>query len=296
MVMLLGEDEYLFADATAGFDESRVVIFGVPFDGTSSHRAGSAQAPAAIRHESYNFESFLSRYNFELENAPVHDMGDAKSFSSVSEVITELPKFIEDLIRNDKFSIALGGEHSITIPIVKSFMYHYLNQNFGVIFLDAHADFRDSYLEEKYSHACTCRRVSELVGIKNVVSIGVRSYSLEESKAISEKKLKIFDADSVNEGGIEQIMKQALDYLSNDKIYLSIDMDVIDPAYAPGVGNPESFGLIPRQIRHVIEQLGPNLIGADIVEVSPPYDNGNTAALAAQLIQIIIANSLKTKL
>lgn len=293
MVMLLGEDEYLFADATAGFEESKVVIFGVPFDGTSSHRAGSAQAPATIRHESYNFESFLNRYNIDLENAPVHDMGDTRNISSVSEVVAELPKFVEDLIRKDKFPIALGGEHSITVPIVKSLIDHYLNQNFGVIFLDAHADFRDSYLEEKNSHACVCRRVSELVGIKNVVSIGVRSYSLEEAKAISEKKFKIFDADLVNDQGIEQIMKQALDYLSNDKIYLSIDMDVIDPAYAPGVGNPESFGLTPRQIRHVIDQLGPKLIGADIVEVSPPFDNGNTAALAAQLVQIIIANKFK---
>jgi agmatinase len=293
MVLLLGEDEYLFADATTGFDESRVVIFGVPFDGTSSHRTGSAKAPAAIRHESYNFESFLKRYNFELEGAPVHDLGDTKRFSSVSEVVTELPKFIEDLIRNDKFPIALGGEHSLTFPIVKSFMYHYLNQKFGVIFLDAHADFRDSYIDEKYSHACACRRVSELVGIGNVVSIGVRSYSSEESKAISDKGLKIFDADSVNEQGIEQIMKQTMDYLSNDKIYLSIDMDVIDPAYAPGVGNPETFGLTPAAVRYIIETLGPNLIGADIVEVSPPYDNGNTAALAAQLVQIIIAQVLQ---
>ncbi|MCK5561568.1 MAG: arginase family protein, partial [Thermoplasmata archaeon] len=152
-----------------------------------------------------------------------------------------------------------------------------------------------SYLDDKFSHACVTRRMAEVIGVENIVPIGVRSYSAEEAEVINENKLKFYSADRINERGMKTVISEALDYLRKTNIYLSIDMDVFDPAYAPGVGNPEFFGLTPWQIREGIELIGQYLIGVDIVEVSPPFDNGNTAALAAQLIQIIIANTSKTK-
>ena len=289
--MAMGENENIFADANSNLEDAKIVILGVPFDGTSSHRTGSAKAPSAIRQESYNFEAYLCKYGFDIETASIHDMGDAKEFTSVRALVMGLSGHIREIIKNRKFLITLGGEHSLTVPIVKTLSDYHERDELAVIFLDAHLDFRNSYLDEKYSHACTCRRVTDLVGVGNVVSIGVRSYSKEEADAIEESKLRFYSGDCVNERGIEPIIHETLEYLGKKRVYLSIDMDVVDPAFAPGVGNPEYFGLNPGHIRKVIELLGASLIGADIVEVSPPYDNGNTAALAAQLVQIIISQA-----
>ncbi|WP_455392873.1 agmatinase [[Eubacterium] cellulosolvens] len=288
----MGLTELLFADATTNFDESEVVILGVPFDGTSSHRPGSASAPAAIRRESYNFETWLPKYGFDIETVKIHDFGDIKDCTKIQNLINRLPNKIHEIITKQKFLITLGGEHSLTVPIIKTILEGHNDQPLGVVIFDAHLDFRDSYLEEKYSHACACRRITEIVGLENVVVIGIRSYSKEEADSLRELMLRFYDADMVMERGIDPIINEALDYLGKKKIYLSIDIDVVDPAYAPGVGNPEYFGLTPEHLRRGIELLAPYLIGADIVEVSPPYDTGNTAALAAQLVQIIIAQAI----
>lgn len=291
--MAKGEDEHLYADAISNFEEAQIIIFGIPFDGTSSHRSGSAQAPKAIRKESDNFESYLPKYDFDIESVKIHDMGDSKKFSNVNKMVEEVPALIQEAIENNKFLITLGGEHSITIPIVKTLREQYKKDDFAVLILDGHLDSRESYLDEKFSHACVTRRVCELVGKENVASIGVRSFSKEEAAILLENEFRVYISDLVHEHGMEDIIKETLNYFSKKKIYLSIDMDVIDPAFAPGVGNPEYFGLSPWQLREAIELLGPHLIGVDITEVSPPFDNGNTAALAAQLIQIIIAQVVR---
>ena len=293
----MGVEEYIeeskYADALATLDESQIVIFGVPFDGTSSHRAGSANAPDAIRRESYNYETFLNRYGIDIETVKIHDMGNSKKFSSVIELMAELPDYFKDIVKMGKFLITLGGEHSVTVPVVKTI--HELNsdKSIGIVYLDAHLDFRESYLDERYSHACAAKRLSEIVGMENLVEIGIRSYSHEEAEIVDSKKLKIFSADDVDNLGMKKVINETMGYLNTRYIYLTIDIDVFDPAYAPGVGNPEYFGLTPWQVRECIEYLGKNLIGADIVEVSPPFDNGNTAALAAQLIQILICQVIK---
>ncbi len=285
----MGENNHLFADADSGFEDADIILLGVPFDGTSSHRSGSASAPSAIRKESYNFESYLARYNINLEDVKFHDMGDSDRFTKSFEMMDDLPNLIREVIKSRKFLITMGGEHSITVPVVKTLLEFYKNQDFGIIYLDAHLDFRESYLNNKYSHACVVRRLALLLGFENIVAIGTRSFSKSEARSLQQFKLRYYDADTVSEFGIENIVQEAMEYLDLEKIYLSIDMDVLDPAYAPGVGNPEYFGLTPWHIRKCIEILGPHLISADIVEVSPPYDNGNTAALAAQFIQIIIS-------
>lgn len=287
----MGENNLLFADADANFDDAQVVLLGVPFDGTSSHRPGSAKAPMAIRKESYNFESYLPKYGREITEVQFHDLGDVQGITKVTELVDSLPGKISEVIKNEKFLITLGGEHSLTVPVIKTHLElrKDTEQKFGIIYFDAHLDFRNSYLDEKYSHACVARRLSELVGVDKILGIGIRSYSQEEAKDAARIKPRFINADMVTERGMGEVIRDALAYLGTDKVYLSIDMDVIDPSYAPGVGNPEYFGLTPWHIRESIELLAPYMIGADLVEVSPPYDNGNTAALAAQLVQIIIA-------
>jgi agmatinase len=287
-----------YADALAEFAEAQVVIYGVPFDGTSSHRVGSAQAPDAIRRESYNYETYLGNYGFDIEQVKIYDMGNSPIFSNVTELYEKLPKIIESVLKSDKFLITLGGEHSLTVPIVKTHLSldDQLKDDLTIIYLDAHLDFRDSYLEESNSHACVARRLSDLIGAENIIEIGIRSYCSEELADAKVFNHQFFSADQVNKLGMKQILQEAQKKIGNKKLYLTIDMDVFDPAYAPGVGNPEYFGLDPWQVRECIEFFGKDLIGADIVEVSPPYDSGNTSALAAQLIQIIISQTIKPKL
>jgi len=186
----------------------------------------------------------------------------------------------------------LGGEHSLTVGAVKGLLSSFPDNDephFAVVVLDAHLDYRNEYEGERYSHACITRRVSELLGTDAIVPIGIRSMSGDEHGQAREANLKYYDMNMVREMGISLILEDVIERLDRRRIYLSIDMDALDPAYAPGVGNPEPFGLSDLQVRECIEQLAPHLIGFDIMEVSPEYDNGNTAALAARFVRSVIA-------
>ncbi len=281
-----------FADANGDFDSSFFVIFGVPFDGTSSFRHGSKFAPDEIRKASYNLESYMLEHGISIPDLPVHDMGNIGTldeFGSVEEVIETVHSTM-DYILPEKFPIMLGGEHSITIGAAEALKKI---GDVGIIFIDAHGDFRDEYLGNRYSHACTARRAYEILN-KKVISIGVRSASREE--VVDAKKLRYawIDAYDFHKIGWKMAIEKALKIMNVEQIYLSIDIDGIDPAYAPGTGTPEFFGLTPLDVKNIIDFLGPKLIGADITEVCPVYDNGNTAVLASRLVQEIIAAKAKT--
>jgi agmatinase len=270
--------DLFFADADSSFDKAQFVILGVPFDGTCSFRKGARFAPKSIREESYNLETYLFDHDIDHEDVPFPDLGDVKC-ESLENMMGGVGRSVGDILEKGKFPIIIGGEHSLTPPSVRKF------ENVGVIILDAHLDFRDEYLEERNSHACATRRVSELVGIENVLTIGVRSMEKKEKEEGDKLGLKYIDASKLKKLGI----KKALENIEWKSIYLSIDMDFFDPSYAPGVGNPEYFGLSPLDAKECIDILAPRLVGFDITEVSPPFDNGNTSSLAARLIREVIA-------
>lgn len=273
----------LFADANASFETAEFVISGVPFDRTSSFRSGTRFAPNKIREESWNFEQYLFEHSVNLLDIEFCDAGNLEEFGNVAQMLEGVEAFIKKVVNSNKFPILMGGEHSITFPAVKCF------DKVGVIIIDAHSDFRDSYLNDSYSHACVTRRISELVGIGNVVPIAVRSISAEEKTALESYGLNYIDAFEMKEIGIENALKKVLNIIKMEKIYLSIDIDGIDPAYAPGTANPEPFGLTPIEVKKAIDILADKLVGFDIVEICPPYDNGNTSSLAARLIREVIA-------
>lgn len=276
--------ELFFADANSSFEEARFVIFGVPFDGTCSFRKGARFAPKSIREESYNLETYLFEHDVDLEDVPFHDFGNVKC-DSLEEMLGAVGRTVGNILDKDKFPIIIGGEHSLTPPAVRKF------NDIGVVILDAHLDFRNEYLDEPNSHACVTRRISELVGTDNVILLGVRSFERREKEEADKLNLKYVDAFKLKEMG----MKKALEGVQYERIYLSIDMDFIDPSFAPGVGNPEYFGLSPEDVKECINILGQKLVGFDITEVSPPYDNGNTASLAARLIRELIAVLWKSR-
>ncbi len=280
-----------FADANKNFNDSFFIIFGVPFDGTSSYRHGSKFAPDEIRKASYNLESYVMEHKISLSDLPIHDMGDIGTideFGYVNDVIDTVYSTMQSILPN-KFPIMIGGEHSITIGAAKALK----KLNAGIIFIDAHGDFRDEYLGNKYSHACTARRAYEILKGK-IISIGVRSASQEEVEDAKDLNYEWIDSYEFQKFGWKRTIKKAIEILDTQKVYLSIDIDGIDPSHAPGTGTPEFFGLSPMDIKNIINFLAPNLIGADITEVCPPYDNGNTSILAARLVQEIIAAKWNT--
>lgn len=275
-----------FADAGATFEDAEFVICGIPFDRTSSYRPGARLAPNAIREASYNFETYLFEHEVDLQDIPIHDMGNVEECGAPDEMVMVVKGVADRVVSAGKFPVFMGGEHSTTIPLVKAF------RDIGFISIDAHLDYRDVYLGMRFSHACVTRRVAEHLGKENVVVFGVRSMSADER---SGSLPRYVDAFRIREIGLERAFREAVDGIIEEGIFLSLDIDGIDPAFAPATGTPEPFGLTPSEVKRCIGMVGDRLVGFDVTEVSPPYDEGNTAALAARMMRETIAVAWKSR-
>ena len=273
-----------FADSDSGFKDASFVIFGVPYWKNSSFRQGAEKAPKEIRQASWNFETFDMRTNVDLNDIKVHDYGnlDVNNIDS-GKMVEKVMVFTSSLLKEKKFPIAIGGEHSITPGVVKAF-----SDDIAVLFLDAHMDFRESYEKDIYNHACALRRVADYVDMKNIAVLGIRSAEKEEFNDAKQVGLFYRDAFFIRKNKISEAIKDTKSYLRDKKIYLSLDIDVVDPSYAPGTSTPEPFGLTPFDIVEIIDAFSSQLIGFDVVEVCPPYDHGETALLSAKLIRSVI--------
>jgi len=278
----------IFADATALFEKAKFVIFGAPYDGTSCFRTGSRWAPNAIREASYNFESFIAAYGVDLAEVPICDIGDINTGLDREAFFREVEETGAKIARDKKVSIMLGGEHSLTYPC---FGGHRKKLKFVV--LDAHLDLRNEYMGAKHSHACVSRRVVESVGNENIILIGIRSGAKEEYEFAEENGILYYSADRINSEGLDGVMR-ALSGIRGD-VYLSIDMDAMDPAYAPAVSTPEPFGISPSHVREIIQKVAPRAVAMDVLEIVPQYDSGNTAILGAKLVREFIAVACSDK-
>jgi agmatinase len=280
-----------FADAESNFNTADFIIYGVPYDKTSSFRHGASQGPKDIRISSWNFETYNIKTGFDLRDVKIHDYGnlDIKNKSPIN-MVKNVTIFTKKILDQKKFPIALGGEHSITPGIIQAFP-----KSIAAVSLDAHIDFREQYENEKYNHACVIRRISNYIDIKNIAVLGIRSAEKEEYEDAKIKGLFSKDIFTIQNEGIDKIINQTINYLDNKKIYLTLDIDVIDPAYAPGTSTPEPFGLTPLDIFKCIEKFSPFIIGFDIVEVCPSYDKGQTALLAAKIVRYVIENVVTNK-
>lgn len=256
-----------FADAEQSYEESDFIIFGIPYEDVEmSFRKGTKEAPDFIRYVSWDYESYNIINGIDLQEIAIHDAGNFE--------IEEAKKFIKKTSDDGKIAIAMGGAHSITPFLISS-----LDGDYGVVVLDAHLDFRDEYLGNKISHACSIRRVFEKVGRERVIAMGIRSASKEEIEEARDLGLRYFTSWEY---------ENAINEIPFDKIYLSLDIDVFDPCYAPGVSNPEPLGL-GYEIFDFIKDVAKKIIAMDIVEVCPPYDDGRASLLAAKIIRDFIA-------
>jgi agmatinase len=274
-----------FADASSSFEEAAFVLYGVPFDGTSSFRAGSKWAPREMRKASYNFETYNADFDVDLCDVPVHDMGDCEVYCGVDDTLDVVYDIASKIVKAGKIPVMMGGEHSLTYPCVKAY-----GEKVGVVVMDAHYDLREEYGGIKNNHACVSRHIIDDITDK-YVSVGVRSGTKDEYEYVkANKNIRSYSADDVCRMGIDAILRETEAYMKDcDRVYVSLDMDAIDPAYAPGLGTPEPFGITPRDARSVIRHFAPKAVGFDVVEISPEYDSGTAAILGAKLIREFIA-------
>lgn len=273
-----------YADADAEYNDADAVIFGVPYDHTASFKAGAREAPTAVRRASYNFEEFHFEHGLDQNQPAVNDYGNCDDFILPEDMFEEVKFAVGPCIRDGKFPITIGGEHSATVPVIQSFK----EKSIALMTIDAHLDSRDEYMGTPNSHACVTRRACDHLGIENVCAVGVRSIGREELER--DDVVAHVTSFEVFDHGIEWAVKKALDGFKADKVYLSVDIDGVDPAYAPGTGTPEPFGLTPYDVKKAINIVGDRLCGFDVMEICPPADpSGITSVLGARLINEALA-------
>jgi agmatinase len=262
-------------------------ILGVPFDSTTSYIPGARFGPRTVREASYNFE----RYNVLLDenfNRKLFDFGDLEVVhGNFKKTCSNLKTTISEILDMGLIPLTIGGDHSISYCVLKAMEeYDGLNlQDITILYFDAHMDLRNLYMGEEYSHATVMRRIFEM-NPKEMIQIGARSSSEDEITFAHEKNLNIFSSYDVDEK-IEEIITFIKNI--NGPIYLSFDIDVLDPSYAPSVGTPVSCGLNPKQVEKLIYNLkGKNIVGFDIVEVSSTSIGDITSLNAAKIIYDIL--------
>lgn len=266
--------------------KSSTIVFGVPFDSTHSFRPGARFGPDAIRLAFNNMEIFSTKFNIDIESVNIEDLGNTKHTVVSTELIDMVGKITADLLSHDKQIIILGGEHLITYGTFMSFP-----KDTGYVVFDAHYDLRDEYADAKLSHATYLRRIIEKRGADNIIHVGARAITTEELAFKTEHKIRTITDRDIRDGKGPKLIKDAVSIF--DETYLSVDLDILDPAFAPGIGNPEAIGVTSRELFDMVYAMDDTKIRCmDIVEMCPPYDNGATATLAAKLMAEVIAMNI----
>lgn len=262
-----------FIGCNKNLNNAEIAVIGLPYDGTSSYRPGSRFAPNAIREASYGLETYSPVFDADLEeNLSICDTGDIElpfgDFKRVLSIIYESTKSLKD-----KKILAIGGEHLVTLPVFQALNERY--SNLCVIHFDAHADLRNDYLGDTLSHATVIRRISDIIGFDKIFQYGIRSGTKEEYQLI--KKYNTLNRP------IDDVKK----IIGDSPVYLTIDLDVLDPSIFPGTGTPEPGGYTYSLLIESLKKLnGINIIGCDVVELSPHYDpSGVSTLVAAKVIR-----------
>jgi len=261
-------------------------IFGVPFDSTHSYKPGCRFGPDSIRDAFNNIEIFQPEFGVDLEVEAITDLGNTRHTVVAAEMLQMVKNVTSELKKQDKQIIILGGEHLITLGSFTCFP-----KDTGYVVFDAHYDLRDQYADIKLSHAAYLRRIVEERGSENIVHVGARAFVKEELAFLKEHNIATVSDKEIRNGNGPKLLKDITSTF--DRVYLSVDLDVLDPAFAPGVGNPEAVGISSRELYDLITTLqNKKIVAADMVELNPTYDNGSTASMAAKMIATIIAMNL----
>lgn len=271
---MLSKNVEVFMGCDKGPRFASIMLFGAPFDSTTSYRPGTRFGSAAIRHESYGIESYSPYQDKDLEDANVIDLGDLElCFGDVNKALDRIEERTRHVLHASKRPFMLGGEHLVTLGAFRAVAAMYPDVH--IIHFDAHADLRDDYLGAKLSHACVLRRCWELVGDGRIHQFGIRSGDREEfSWGRTHVSTRRFDFE-----GLEETLKE----LEGKPVYFTVDLDVMDPSIFPGTGTPEPGGVTFDALRQAVTLVcsRAKVVGCDVNELSPHYDQSGVSTIVA---------------
>ncbi len=272
-----------FIGCDADYADARIVLFGAPFDSTTSFRPGTRFAPHAIRSESFGLETYSPWLDRDLEDISVFDSGDIElCIGSADKALDQISERTATILKDGKIPFMIGGEHLVTLGAFREVFKKYPDVH--IIHFDAHTDLRDDYLDVKLSHACVLRRCHDLVGDGRIHQFGIRSGERAEWQwaRAGHTDLHPFNFDGLAE---------TVSGLAGKPVYFTIDLDVMDPSVFPGTGTPEYGGVTFMQLFEALKTvcIGSNIVGLDVNELCPPYDQtGASTAAACKIIRELL--------
>lgn len=258
------------------YETSKIVMLGLPFDGTVSYRPGSRFAPEQIRLASWGLEEYSPYFDKHLDDVNFHDAGDLEfPLGNTYKTLNVIQKNVEEIYRDGKKVFGIGGEHLVTLPEIKAVSKFY--NNLAIVHFDAHTDLREEYIGEEMSHSAVIRHSSKIVGAENLRQIGIRSGMKEEFEFMKKHNTLVRKFSD-------------LDTLKGKPIFVTVDLDVLDTSIMPGTGTPESGGLTFNELVEWFKYLKDfNIVGADVVELAPDYDaSGASTAVATKVIRELL--------
>ena len=268
--------EQTFISAKAALKEASAVILGCPYDGSASFRPGARFGPSAIRRASWGIETYSPYLNKDLHQLSIHDMGDLELPLGEKKISLDLiRKGVRKILSANKFPVLLGGDHLITLPIVEELFKDY--PQLQIIHIDAHTDLREEYLGESVSHCTVMRALIDRIGEGRLFQIGIRSGTEGEFK-LARKMKSIVPLDSISLGSMVKRLR-------SKPLYITLDLDVLDPSLLPGVGTPEPGGMTFHQFISLVKRLEAlRVVGFDMVELTPDYDPTQVSSVTASVI------------
>ena len=272
-----------FIGCESSFEEASIVLYGAPFDSTTSFRPGARFGPSAMRHESFGLETYSPYQDKDLIDISVFDSGDLELCFGSSEIaLSDIQKRAEEILKAGKFPLLLGGEHLVTLGAVRAVAAKY--PDLHIIHFDAHADLRDDYLGAKLSHACVLRRCHEIVGDGHIHQFCIRSGEREEFQFASRHT----DFHPFTFEGLEATVRELKE--KQVPVYFTIDLDCMDPSVFPGTGTPEAGGVSFLELLKAIRTVSQaNLVGADVNELAPMLDaSGVSTATACKVLRELL--------
>ncbi len=278
---MLNKNIETFLGCEAAYQDARIVLFGAPFDSTTSYRPGTRFASRTMRAESYGLETYSPYLDLDMEDASVFDGGDLElCFGDTEKALGDIERFTREVLADNKLPLMLGGEHLVTLGALRAMAERY--PELHILHLDAHTDLREEYLGARLSHASVMKRAWDILGDDRIWQFGIRSGTREEFRW-AEKHTHL------HKFGF-QGLEAALVALRGVPVYFTIDLDVLDPSVFPGTGTPEAGGVTFDALRQVVDRVARlNIVGADIVELSPHYDaSGASTAVAPKVLRELL--------
>ncbi|MGG2466464.1 agmatinase [Paraclostridium bifermentans] len=282
-----------FMSMDDSYEESKLVVFGAGFDGTTSNRPGTRFASSSMRPEFYGLETYSPILDLDMDDYKICDIGDLElSIGNTDTVLNEIYEGTKSIIKDNKVPFMIGGEHLVTLPAFKA--VHEKYNDLYVLHFDAHTDLREEYNNNENSHATVIKRIWDIVGDNKIFQFGIRSGTKEEFEFALKYNHTYMETHTIN------TFKEIVDKLENKNIYLTIDLDVLDPSIFPGTGTPEPGGVTYKEfegIFKILKNSNINLVGLDIVELSPDYDNTNVSTVTAckilRELALIVSDKIK---